>query len=118
MDMLHAHELRAAVSQPAQGFYLGCVGAQQSGRGRGHRRNTSVGAVTPAKSAEDCHGGGVSTRHWITSALSTSSRDFAPSIKAKAAFTAISEIPLYGSRAVARLCPAQNLVNIFRGPPG
>jgi hypothetical protein len=35
MNMLNPHELRAAMTEAAQGFYLGSVGTQQSAR-RGH----------------------------------------------------------------------------------
>jgi penicillinase repressor len=38
---------------------------------------------------------------WMTRAHSISSRGLAPSMSAKLAFTAISEIPLFGSRAAA-----------------
>jgi hypothetical protein len=38
---------------------------------------------------------------WITSAHSTSPSGFAPTMNARLAFTAISEIPLFGSRAAA-----------------
>ena len=38
---------------------------------------------------------------WMTRAHSISSRGLAPSMNAKLAFTAISEIPLFGSRAAA-----------------
>ncbi len=38
---------------------------------------------------------------WMTRAHSISSRGLAPSMNAKLAFTAISQIPLFGSRAAA-----------------
>jgi hypothetical protein len=41
---------------------------------------------------------------WMTRALSIASRGLAPSMNAKLAFTAISQIPLFGSRAAAMSC--------------
>ena len=47
----------------------------------------------------------------ITRAHSTSSWGFAPSMKANLAFTAVSEIPLFGSRAAAISCCSEASTN-------
>ena len=48
---------------------------------------------------------------------STSPLGFAPSMKAKLAFTAISEIPLYGSRAAAISCCGEASTNALEAVP-
>ena len=53
----------------------------------------------------------------MTRAHSTSSRGFAPSINAKLAFTAISEIPLHGRRAAAISCVRDALTKALEAVP-
>jgi hypothetical protein len=54
---------------------------------------------------------------WMTRALSISSRGLAPSVKAKLAFTAISQIPLFGSRAAAMSCWSEAATNALEAVP-
>ena len=54
---------------------------------------------------------------WMTSAHSTSSRGLAPSMNAKLAFTAVSEIPLPGNRAAAISCCREAATNAPEAVP-
>ena len=54
---------------------------------------------------------------WITRAHSTSSWGFAPSMKAKLAFTPVSEILLFGNRAAAISCCSEASTNALEVVP-
>ncbi len=54
---------------------------------------------------------------WMTRAHSISPRGLAPSMNAKLAFTAISQIPLTGNRAAAISCCREAPTNALEGVP-